>query len=80
MITCRVYPHGIYYIHFEALSACLTGIDRADLESEAPNMSWSFFVNHFQNETQARRDNKFTYRTNNGSYYHGLDPPDGAEP
>lgn len=43
-------------------------------------MSWQFFVNHFQNETQARRDNKYTYRLNNGSFYVGLDPPSDAEP
>lgn len=43
-------------------------------------MSWQFFVNHFKNETQAKRDNKFTYKLTNGSYYVGLDPPEGAEP
>lgn len=48
--------------------------------SESDNASWSFFVSHFQNETQARRDDKFTYRLNNGSYYVGLDPPEDAEP
>lgn len=37
-------------------------------------------MSHFQNETQARRDNKFTYRLNNGSYYVGLEPPEDAEP
>ncbi|CAM1506240.1 Fc.00g058810.m01.CDS01 [Cosmosporella sp. VM-42] len=52
----------------------------ADQASEAPDMSWHFFVNHFRNETQARRDNKYTYRLNNGSYYVGLDPPNDAEP
>lgn len=43
-------------------------------------MSWQFFVNHFQNETQARRDSKYTYRLNNGSFYVGLDPPSDAKP
>ncbi|KAJ2979569.1 hypothetical protein NQ176_g3172 [Zarea fungicola] len=52
----------------------------ADAASEAADHSWQFFVNHFQNETQARRDNKFTYRFSNGSYYVGLDPPPAAEP
>ncbi|KAH0592820.1 hypothetical protein MHUMG1_09465 [Metarhizium humberi] len=51
-----------------------------NMAGETPGISWQFFVNHFQNETQARRDNKYTYRLNNGSYYVGLDPPADAEP
>lgn len=53
---------------------------RADAAAETPGMSWQFFVSHFSNETQARRDNKYTYRLDNGSYYVGLDPPVDAEP
>ncbi|KAI0854781.1 hypothetical protein F4860DRAFT_507953 [Xylaria cubensis] len=52
----------------------------ADTNSEHPDQSWAFFVGHYQNDTQARRDWKFTYRLNNGSLYYGLDPPDNAEP
>ncbi|TRX91714.1 hypothetical protein FHL15_007496 [Xylaria flabelliformis] len=52
----------------------------ADTNSEHPDQSWAFFVGHYQNDTQARRDWKFTYRLNNGSLYYGLDPPDDAEP
>ncbi|KAF4463126.1 choline dehydrogenase [Fusarium albosuccineum] len=52
----------------------------ADAVSEEPSMSWSFYVNHYQNETQARRDSKFTYRLPNGTLWYGLDPPKGAEP
>jgi choline dehydrogenase len=55
-------------------------MERADVNSESPEASWEFFVSHYQDETQARRDNKFTYRLNNGSYYTGLEPPEGAEP
>lgn len=55
-------------------------IARADPVSEHPEMSWEFFVSHFQNDTQARRDSKFTYRLANGSYYYGLEPPTDAEP
>lgn len=43
-------------------------------------MSWSFFVDHYANETQARRDSKYTYRLPNGTLYYGLEPEDGAEP
>ncbi|KAH7408997.1 hypothetical protein BKA64DRAFT_732000 [Cadophora sp. MPI-SDFR-AT-0126] len=39
-----------------------------------------FYVEHFQNETQARHDPKYTYRQTNGSYYVGLNPPAEAEP
>jgi choline dehydrogenase len=43
-------------------------------------MSWGFFVQHHANQTQARQDPYFTYRLSNGSYYHGINPPKGAEP
>ncbi|KAM0354814.1 hypothetical protein ACHAPU_000638 [Fusarium lateritium] len=52
----------------------------ADLVAEHPSMSWSFFVNHYQNETQARRDSKFAYRLSNGTLWSGLSPPVDAEP
>ncbi|KAL0935551.1 Oxygen-dependent choline dehydrogenase 4 [Colletotrichum truncatum] len=48
--------------------------------AETPGHSWQFFVEHYQNETQARRDPKYTYRQSNGSYYYGLNPPDDAVP
>ncbi|KAI9150571.1 Oxygen-dependent choline dehydrogenase 4 [Paramyrothecium foliicola] len=48
--------------------------------AETPGHSWQFFVEHYQNETQARRDPRYTYRTTNGTLYYGLDPPAGAEP
>ncbi|KAK7421136.1 hypothetical protein QQZ08_010066 [Neonectria magnoliae] len=41
----------------------------ADIVAEDPEMSWSFFVNHYQNETQARRDSKFTYRLPNNTLW-----------
>lgn len=55
---------------------------RSDLVAEHPTMSWSFYVNHYQNETQAKRDSKFAYRLPNGTLWSGLgqDPPEGAEP
>lgn len=43
-------------------------------------MSWEFFISHYDNQTQARRDSKFTYRLANGTLWYGLDPPEGAEP
>ncbi|EXK30692.1 hypothetical protein FOMG_13476 [Fusarium oxysporum f. sp. melonis 26406] len=52
----------------------------ADQVAEHPSMSWSFYVNHYQNETQARRDSKYAYRLSNGTLWSGLNPPEGAEP
>ncbi|KAI0483412.1 hypothetical protein F4859DRAFT_503053 [Xylaria cf. heliscus] len=52
----------------------------ADTNSEHPDQSWAFYVGHYQNETQARRDWKYTYRLTNGSLYYGLDPAEDAEP
>ncbi|KAH7110363.1 hypothetical protein B0J11DRAFT_599519 [Dendryphion nanum] len=48
--------------------------------AENPPHSWQFFVEHFQNQTQARRDSKYTYFQSNGSYYTGLNPPPGSRP
>ncbi|KAL2860086.1 hypothetical protein BJX68DRAFT_261056 [Aspergillus pseudodeflectus] len=48
--------------------------------AETPGHSWQFFVEHYQNETQARRDPKYTYTLSNGSYWYGLDPPADAVP
>jgi choline dehydrogenase len=50
------------------------------IQPEDPRQAWGFFVNHYQDEIQARRDHKFSYRFKNGSYYVGTDPPEGVEP
>ncbi|KAF4493198.1 Choline dehydrogenase [Fusarium agapanthi] len=52
----------------------------ADQVAKHPSMSWSFYVNHYQNETQARRDSKYAYRLSNSTLWSGLDPPEGSEP
>ncbi|KAF2625035.1 GMC oxidoreductase [Macroventuria anomochaeta] len=48
--------------------------------AESPPHSWSFFVEHYANKTQAHRDPKYAYLRGNGSYYVGLDPPVDAQP
>ncbi|KAF2996739.1 hypothetical protein E8E13_006291 [Curvularia kusanoi] len=48
--------------------------------AENPPHSWSFFVEHYENKTQAYRDPKYAYMRSNGSYYVGLHPPTDAEP
>ncbi|CAI6100052.1 unnamed protein product [Clonostachys chloroleuca] len=47
---------------------------------EDPEMSWNFYIRYFANETQGRRDSKFSYRLEDGSIYYGLDPPSNATP
>jgi len=54
--------------------------NRSGRAAEDPEMVWHFWVRHYRNETQARRDSKFTYLLEDGSWYTGLDPPEGAEP
>jgi hypothetical protein len=53
---------------------------RSSRAAETPGHSWQFFVQHYQNETQARYDPKYTYTLRNGSYWYGLDPPADAVP
>ena len=43
-------------------------------------MSWAFYVNHYQNDTQAYRDPTYTWRNPDGTLYVGTDPPEEAEP
>jgi choline dehydrogenase len=48
--------------------------------SEYKDMRWSFFVNHFSDLEQQKKDPKMTYALTDGSHYTGLNPPVGAEP
>ncbi|KAF2643050.1 putative choline dehydrogenase [Massarina eburnea CBS 473.64] len=52
----------------------------ADASSEDPTMSWEFFVCHYENETQAYRDSKYTWRLPNGDLYVGTGPSEGSQP
>ncbi|KAH7359306.1 choline dehydrogenase [Plectosphaerella cucumerina] len=45
--------------------------------SEDPEISWNFFVKHYQDEARQARDFKNTYDTPNGEYT-GLNPPADA--
>jgi len=49
------------------------------LSSEYDPIRWDYFVNHYTDETQARRDSKMTYLTSEGDWYSGLTPPSGAK-
>ncbi|KAF2440219.1 GMC oxidoreductase [Karstenula rhodostoma CBS 690.94] len=52
----------------------------ADPSGEDPTMAWDFFVNHFQDEEQAHKDSKYTWRNGDGTLYVGTEPDEGAEP
>lgn len=43
-------------------------------------MSWSIYVNHYEDPKQAYRDSKYTWQQKNGSLYVGIDPPEDAKP
>ncbi|KAI5919756.1 GMC oxidoreductase [Camillea tinctor] len=47
--------------------------------SEYNPIRWNYFVNHYEDETQAKRDSKMTYLTPKGDYYIGLYPPEGSQ-
>ncbi|KAH8649766.1 hypothetical protein BGZ61DRAFT_375946 [Ilyonectria robusta] len=53
---------------------------RASTAIENSAMAWQFYINNYRNQTQGRRDSKYTYRLSDGTLYYGLDPPAGAEP
>ncbi|KAI8628136.1 GMC oxidoreductase [Xylariaceae sp. FL1651] len=47
--------------------------------SEYNPIRWDYFVNHYVDEDQARKDSKMTYLTPAGEYYVGLYPPAGSQ-
>jgi choline dehydrogenase len=47
--------------------------------SEYNPIRWDYFVNHFADDTKAKRDTKMTYLTPEGEYYVGLSPPSGSK-
>lgn len=48
--------------------------------SEDEALAWNFYVNHYNDLAQNERDQKFSYRLQDGSVYVGLHPPSGATP
>ncbi|KAK5163812.1 uncharacterized protein LTR77_010486 [Saxophila tyrrhenica] len=48
--------------------------------TEYEPQSWSYYVQHYSDLEQQKRDSKMTYRQSDGSLYVGLSPPSGAEP
>lgn len=54
--------------------------NRANAAGEDPALSWSFFVNHYEDLEEARKDSKFTWKTANGTFFVGSNAPEGSEP
>ncbi|KAI1407310.1 GMC oxidoreductase [Hypoxylon sp. FL1857] len=54
-------------------------IDRATEASNDPRTRWDFFVKHSDDPDRELKYKHMTWRTTNGSFYVGLDPPEGAE-
>lgn len=48
--------------------------------TEVEEMRWDYFVNHYSDLTQQKKDSKMTYRTASGGQYIGLNPPSGSTP
>lgn len=46
--------------------------------SEYSEHSWSYFVDHYADEEEAKRDTKMTYLTPEGDYYVGTNPPENS--
>ncbi|KAI1385916.1 GMC oxidoreductase [Hypoxylon trugodes] len=54
-------------------------IGRALEASNDPRTRWDFFVKHSDDPERELKYKHMTWRTTNGSFYVGLDPPEGAE-
>ena len=48
--------------------------------TEYTPMRWDYYVNHYSDVAQQKKDTKMTYRTTAGHLYVGLSPPAGATP
>ncbi|KAI1378095.1 GMC oxidoreductase [Hypoxylon crocopeplum] len=54
-------------------------INKATAASNDPRSRWDFFVKHSDDPERELKYKHMTWRTINGSFYVGLDPPEGAE-
>ncbi|TQN65553.1 Oxygen-dependent choline dehydrogenase [Colletotrichum shisoi] len=50
------------------------------MSTEFQDTRWNYFVNHYPDPEQQKRDSKMTYEMPDGSFYVGLDPPAEAKP
>ncbi|KAI0438640.1 hypothetical protein F4803DRAFT_565112 [Xylaria telfairii] len=54
-------------------------LNSATSAANDPSSRWDFFVKHSDDPERERRYKHMTWRTEDGSFYVGLDPPEGAE-
>ncbi|KAK6953258.1 hypothetical protein Daesc_005559 [Daldinia eschscholtzii] len=54
-------------------------LDKATQASNDPRSRWDFFVKHSDDPERELKYEHTTWRTTNGSFYIGLDPPEGSE-
>ncbi|KAF5976009.1 choline dehydrogenase [Fusarium bulbicola] len=50
------------------------------MSTEFEDTRWNYFVNHYPDATQQKKDSKMVYLKTDGSYYVGLTPPKDAKP
>ncbi|KAH8686283.1 hypothetical protein BGZ61DRAFT_454285 [Ilyonectria robusta] len=50
------------------------------MSTEFEDTRWNYFVNHYSDLEQQKKDSKMTYQKADGSFYVGLEPPSGAKP
>ncbi|OHW99271.1 choline dehydrogenase [Colletotrichum incanum] len=50
------------------------------MSTEFEDTRWNYFVNHYSDLKQQKRDSKMTYEMPDGSFYVGLNPPAEAKP
>ncbi|KAI8265661.1 Oxygen-dependent choline dehydrogenase [Colletotrichum sp. SAR11_239] len=50
------------------------------MSTEFEDTRWNYFVNHYPDLEQQKRDSKMTYQMPDGSFYVGLEPPAEADP
>lgn len=48
--------------------------------TQDPKIRWDIFVNHYQDQTRAQRDPKYTYETGDFEYHVGPNPPVNSTP
>ena len=48
--------------------------------TQDPKLRWDIFVNHYQDQSRAQRDPKYSYETGPYQYHVGPDPPPDATP
>ncbi|KAI1344470.1 GMC oxidoreductase [Xylariaceae sp. FL0016] len=56
-----------------------TDVSRATEATNDPRSRWDFFVKHSDDPARELKYEHMTWRTGNGSFYVGLDPPEGSQ-